>query len=44
MINLDVGSIWRKWDLHVQAPTSVFANQFGGDTEEAWEDYFLKLE
>ncbi len=44
MINLDVGSIWRKWDLHVHAPTSVFANRFGGDTEQAWEAYFLKLE
>ncbi len=44
MINLDVGSIWRKWDLHVHAPTSVFANQFGGNTEEAWEDYITAIE
>ncbi len=44
MANLDVGSIWRRWDLHIHAPTSVFANQFGGNTEEAWEDYFSKLE
>ena len=44
MINLDVGSIWRKWDLHVHAPTSVFANQFGGNTEEAWEDYITDIE
>ena len=44
MINLDVGSIWRKWDLHVHAPTSVFANRFGGDTEEAWEKYITAIE
>jgi len=40
-----IGSIWRKWDLHLHAPTSVFNNQFKGKGEKsAWEAYLDALE
>lgn len=39
------GSIWRKWDLHVHAPSSCFNNQFQGSSEEEkWENYIQSLE
>jgi hypothetical protein len=45
MTNIDVGSIWHKWDLHVHAPTAVFANQFEGkNADEKWTKYFAALE
>ena len=31
------GSIWRKWDLNVYAPSSCFNNQFLGSSEEEKE-------
>jgi ABC-type cobalamin/Fe3+-siderophores transport system ATPase subunit len=38
------GSIWRKWDLHIHSPASVFRNDFAGATqEEKWRNYFTKL-
>jgi hypothetical protein len=37
------GSEWRKWDLHVHTPMSVYQN-FGSDDEESWEKYILDLE
>jgi hypothetical protein len=38
------GSEWRKWDLHIHAPSSALNNQFDGQTEEEkWEKYFEKL-
>ena len=40
-----IGSIWRKWDLHIHCPTTVFNNQFEGSTEtEKWEKYIEKIE
>lgn len=40
-----IGSIWRKWDLHVHAPSSCFNNQFQGSSEEEkWEKYIQSLE
>jgi hypothetical protein len=37
------GSEWRKWDLHIHAPSSALNNQFDGQTEEEkWEKYFEK--
>lgn len=37
------GSEWRKWDLHVHTPSSICQN-YGGDTDEAWERYIDDLE
>ncbi len=39
------GSIWRKWDLHIHCPTTVFNNQFEGSTEDdKWEKYIEEIE
>ncbi len=39
------GSIWRKWDLHIHCPTTVFNNQFEGSTkDEKWEKYIAEIE
>lgn len=37
------GSTWKKWDLHVHTPCSVVQN-FGGNTDEAWESFLADLE
>lgn len=37
--NDPIGSIWRKWDLHVHTPASVLNNQFGSD----WDVYVKTL-
>lgn len=37
------GSEWRKWDLHVHTPSSIY-QQFGKDSEETWEKYIKNLE
>lgn len=38
------GSEWRKWDLHVHSPATVFNNQFeGADDPARWTNYFHKL-
>lgn len=37
------GSEWRKWDLHVHTPKSIY-NRFGADTDETWGKYILDLE
>ena len=37
------GSQWRKWDLHVHTPCSIIQH-YGGDTDEAWEKFFIDLE
>jgi ABC-type lipoprotein export system ATPase subunit len=37
------GAEWRKWDLHVHTPASIF-QRFGGETEEVWEKYISDLE
>lgn len=38
-----VGSIWKKWDLHVHTPCSVVQN-YGGNTDEVWERFIADLE
>lgn len=43
MANHAVGSVWRRWDLHVHTPASV-VQQYGGDTPEAWERFVSDLE
>lgn len=34
-MKFEIGSEWRKWDLHVHTPESKLNNQFGGD----WDAY-----
>jgi len=45
MTNTDIqaGSIWRKWDLHIHTPISM-CSEYGGQTEEVWKKFFKKLE
>ncbi|MCD4792293.1 MAG: hypothetical protein K8R54_03605 [Bacteroidales bacterium] len=45
MNNYKRGSIWRKWDLHIHCPSTVFNNQFEGVTiEDKWEKYINEIE
>ncbi|WP_299059208.1 TrlF family AAA-like ATPase [uncultured Polaribacter sp.] len=37
------GAEWRKWDLHVHTPASIY-QRFGADNEETWETYISDLE
>ena len=39
---LKPGSLWRRWDPHIHSPETVLNDQFKG--EDAWDDYFSKLE
>lgn len=43
LANHAIGSIWRKWDLHVHTPASVVQG-YGGDSDEAWERFIADLE
>ncbi len=40
------GSEWRKWDLHLHAPSTVFNNQFKikGKGKDKWEKYVEEIE
>ncbi len=38
--NKELGSIWRRWDLHVHTRDTIKANEFDGD----WEEYISKIE
>lgn len=37
------GSEWRKWDLHVHTPSSIYQH-YGADCDEVWERYITDLE
>lgn len=37
------GSEWRKWDLHIHTPKSIY-NNYGGDNEQVWEKFIEALE
>lgn len=37
------GSEWRKWDLHIHTPKSIY-NKYGGDNEQVWEKFIEALE
>ena len=43
MMNYPQGSEWRKWDLHVHTPASIFHNYPGTETE-AWNAFLSDLE
>ena len=38
-MNLNRGSEWRRWDLHVHTPNTVLNNQFGD-----WDEYLSTIE
>lgn len=38
-MNFRIGSMWRKWDLHVHTPSSILNNQFGDN----WDNYIYNL-
>lgn len=38
-----IGSSWKRWDLHVHTPCSIYQN-YGGDTPENWDKFILDLE
>jgi hypothetical protein len=42
-VNNSRGSIWRKWDLHVHTPASIY-QCFGIDEDQTWENYISDLE
>lgn len=37
------GSEWRRWDLHVHTPFSIY-QQYGTDNDSTWEKYISELE
>ena len=37
------GSLWRKWDLHVHTPASIYHN-YGGSDDVAWERFAAAIE
>lgn len=39
----NIGSCWRKWDLHVHTPLSLCQN-YGGDDAVVWEKFIVDLE
>lgn len=46
MINIhqnNKGSEWRKWDLHVHTPFSIY-QRFGNNDNATWEAYIKDLE
>jgi len=43
MANHHIGSIWRKWDLHVHTPASV-VQDYGGDSSDVWNRFVDDLE
>lgn len=41
--NFSVGSIWRKWDLHIHTPLSI-CQKYGGTQEGVFDKYIDALE
>lgn len=42
-MNINRGSEWRKWDLHVHTPATL-CSDYGGNNDETWKKYFEELE
>ena len=40
---VDKGSEWKKWDLHVHTPSSIY-QRFGNNDDPTWEKYINDLE
>lgn len=43
MAKPELGSTWKKWDLHVHTPESFYHN-YPGTNDEAWEAFISDLE
>ena len=43
MTKIDKGSEWRKWDLHIHTPFSIY-QRFGTNDEVTWKKYINDLE
>ena len=43
-IHLEIGSIWKRWDLHLHAPGTKLSDGFGGESEENLKRYVEELE
>jgi hypothetical protein len=41
--NYAKGAEWRKWDLHVHTPSSIY-QKFGQNNDETWDNYINDLE
>ncbi len=39
-----LGSIWRRWDLHIHTPCTKLSNGFEGKDDEVWAKYIDALE
>ena len=42
-LQIEKGSEWRKWDLHVHTPFSIY-QRFGNNDDATWETYIKDLE
>lgn len=42
-MNYPQGSEWRKWDLHIHTPASIY-HKYHGTEEEAWNSFLIDLE
>lgn len=39
----DIGSVWRRWDLHVHVPNTALANKYGNREQPDYDKYFDAL-
>lgn len=39
-----VGSLWRRWDLHIHTPGTKLSDSFGGNDDATWDRYIDALE
>ena len=42
--HLEIGSIWKRWDLHLHAPGTKLSDGYGGGSEENLKRYVVELE
>ncbi len=40
--NYQRGSIWRKWDLHIHTPKSLY-QEYGGDNPQVWDEFIRSI-
>ena len=43
MPDLNRGSQWNRWDLHVHTPCSI-VQEYGGNNKDTWEKFITELE
>ncbi len=44
IMNYSIGSVWRKWDLHVHTPVSIENHYSGSSDDEKWKNFIDDLE